>query len=160
MRTNWKIVERDPKALKWALMYVTLSPRGIISLSNFTWEKTGSPQAYLVLFDEAYQRIGLKPTATGVKHAYPVLSRGPKYGKKLNAFRMIFELGIKLEYGIRFTDIEIDPEGILILNLRTAETSKASTAWYRRREAQGQSSVVLESEKVRASPIDEARNPQ
>ena len=110
-------------------------PEGLISLSRFTWEKTGRPMAYLILFDEENQRIGLKPTATGVKHAYPILSRGPNLGKKINVFRMMIEEGIKLKEGIRFTDIEIDPEGILILDLRTARPSKLSTTW-RRRESE------------------------
>ena len=142
MRTNWKVIERDPRAGKWALMYVTLSPKGLISLSKYAWEKTGSPMAYLVLFDEENQRIGLKPTATGVQHAFPVLSRGPSLGKKVNAFRMMAEQRIKLEHGIRFTDMEIDAEGILILNLRTAETSSFSTAWHRRRESQATSGEI------------------
>lgn len=142
MKTNWKVIERDPRAGKWAQMYVSLSPKGVIAFSNFTWEKTGSPLAYLVLFDEENQRIGLKPTATGVKHAYPVLQRGQHSGRKLNVFRMMVEQGIKLKYGLKFPYPEIDSEGVLILDLRTAETSSYSTAWHRRRESEKQSNMA------------------
>lgn len=116
-------------------MYVTLSPKGVISLNHFAWEKMGRPTAYHVLFDAEDQRIGLKPTATGVKHAFPIQQRSESLGKKINVFRMMNEQRIKLPHGIRFTDMEIDTEGVLILNLRTAETSNASVGWNRRREA-------------------------
>ena len=135
MRANWKIVERDLRQGKWSFLYVTLSPSGLLSLSRFTWEKTGCPQAYIILFDVENQRIGLKPTAAGVKHAYPIRSRGPNLGKTINVRRMMVEQIIKLPHGIQFTDMQIDTEGILILDLRTAEASKASVGWNRRRQA-------------------------
>jgi len=98
--------------------------------------------AYHVFFDQEDRRIGLKPSAAGVKHAYPVLVRGRNLGKKINVHRLMIEQIIKLPQGIKFTDLHIDTEGILILDLRTAETSKFSTAWNRRRESQTRSNTA------------------
>ena len=126
MRTMWKVIERDPKAGRWATMYASLSPKGVIALSRRTWEATGSPLAYLVMFDEANQRIGLKPTATGAKNAYPAIKQGAGTGPRINAFRLVSEQRLKLPHGLRFTDIEMDADGVLTLDLRTAKVNKAS----------------------------------
>ena len=128
MRTMWKVIERDAKAGRWMTMYASLSPKGVIALSRRTWEKTGRPLAYLVMFDEANQRIGLKPAAAGEKNAYPASTRGKSDCRRINAFRMMAEQRLTLTYGLRFTDIEIDADGVLTLDLRTAAVNKASIA--------------------------------
>jgi hypothetical protein len=124
----WKVIERDPKAGRWATMYASLSPKGVIALSRRTWESTGSPMAYLVMFDEANQRIGLKPADTGTKNAYPVTRQGSGACRRINAFRLMAEQRLKLTYGLRFTEIEVDADGVLTLDLRTAVVNKASIA--------------------------------
>ena len=128
MRTMWKVIERDAKAGRWAMMYASLSPKGVIALSRRTGETTGSPLAYLVMFDEANQRIGLKPAATGATNAYPAIKQGGSACRRINAFRLMAEQRLKLTYGLRFTEIEIDAEGVLTLDLRTAKVNKASIA--------------------------------
>ncbi len=128
MRTMWKVIERDPKAGRWATMYASLSPKGVIALSGRTWEKTGSPLAYLVMFDEANQRIGLKPAASGSKNAFPAIKQGRVGCRRINAFRLMAEQRLKLTHGLRFTDIEMDADGVLTLDLRTAKVNKASVA--------------------------------
>ncbi len=126
MRTMWKVIERDPKAGRWGTLYASLSPKGVIALSGRTWQKTGSPLAYLVMFDEANQRIGLKPVAAGAKNAYPAIKQGRVGCRRINAVRLMVEQRLKLTHGLRFTDIEIDADGVLTLDLRTAAVNKAS----------------------------------
>ena len=120
MKSLWKIVERDGKKGKWSLPYVSLSPKGEILLTRVTWEKSGSPEAYLVMFDDTNQRIGLKATGLGIKHAYKAFKSGNAGSRTLSCNRMLVEHGIKLKHGIRFTDIEIDRDGFITLDLRTA----------------------------------------
>jgi len=128
MRTMWKVIERDVKAGRWATMYASLSPKGVIALSRRTWEATGSPLAYLVMFDEATQRIGLKPAAAGTKNAYPAVKQGGAACRRINAFRLMAEQRLKLQYGLRFTDTEIDAEGVHTFNLQSAAVNKSSIA--------------------------------
>ncbi|HQU93599.1 MAG TPA: hypothetical protein PLK77_14950 [Pyrinomonadaceae bacterium] len=128
MRTVWKVIERDVKAGRWATMYASLSPKGVIALSRRTWETTGRPAAYVVMFDEANQRIGLKPAASGEKNAYPAVKQGGDACRRINAHRLMAEQRLKLKYGLRFTEIEIDREGVLTLELRTAQVNRASVA--------------------------------
>jgi hypothetical protein len=128
MRTIWKEIERDPKPGRWRTTYVSLSPKGVIALSGATWRNLGSPEAFVVLFDAANQRIGLKAARPTDRNAYPAITRGSQPGRHLNAFRMMAEEKLTLQYGLRFKDADVDPDGILILDLRTAEVSKASVA--------------------------------
>ena len=154
MRDIWKVIERDGKKGKWALPYVSLSPDGEIRVTRVAWERSGSPEAYLVMFDDRNQRIGLKGTVLGAKNAYKTYKSGTAGSRTLSCNRMLVEHGIKLEHGIRFTDIEIQQDGFIILDLRTAVTNSLSVT-RQHRESQRHASV-LESENVRASPIDEA----
>jgi hypothetical protein len=127
MKPLWKIIERDNKKGKWSLPYVSLSPDGEILITRVTWERTGSPEAYLVMFDDTNQRIGLKATGLGVKHAYKLYRKGTAGAKTLTCNRMLVEHGIKLKHGLRFTDIEIDRDGFITLDLRTAVINRLST---------------------------------
>jgi len=126
MKSLWKIIERDNKKGKWSLPYVSLSPDGEILVTRHTWEKSGSPAAYLVMFDDTNQRIGLKPAVAGERHAYKLYKSGTAGSKTLSCRRMLVEHGIKLKHGIRFTDIEIDRDGFITLDLRTAVINNLS----------------------------------
>jgi len=128
MRDSWKLIRRQAKAGRWATMYVSLSPKGLIALGRLAWEKTGSPPAYFLLFDEANQRIGLKPAAAGEEFSFPVISRGRHAAKHVNAFQMMVAQRLSFQYGLRFTNVEVSPDGVLTLDLRTAAVNKASVA--------------------------------
>ena len=141
MKSLWKIVERDGKMGKWSLPYVTLSPDGVILLTRLTWEKSGSPAAYLVMFDDTNQRIGLKATGLGIKHAYKAYTKGKAGSRYVSCNRMLVEHGIKLKHGIRFTDIEIDQDGFITLDLRTAVINRLSVT-RQHRESQKPTTAV------------------
>lgn len=128
MTTMWKEIEREPKAGRWKTTYVSLSPKGVIALSGATWRELGSPAAFVILYDAANQRIGLRPAHLTDRNAYPAVTRGSSPGRHLNAYQMMVEEKISLQYGLRFKGAETDPDGVLILDLRTAEVSKASVA--------------------------------
>ena len=135
MKAIWKEIPRDPKKGKWVGMYATLNPKGEIRLSRITWEKTGSPSAYQIFFDEANQRIGLKPTAQGIRGSYNAELRGRHGGHRIMAYRLIAECRLILKYTLQFPLAEVDTDGILILDLRTAVANPTSVAWVKKREA-------------------------
>ena len=134
MRAIWKEIPRDPKKGQWVGMYVTLNPRGEIWLSRVTWKKTGSPLAYQIFFDHANQRIGLKPSTPNSRGAYAAGPRGRYGGRRIQAYPVIVECGLVLKQTLQFPCAEIDPDGILILDLRTATINKNSIAWERGRK--------------------------
>jgi hypothetical protein len=84
----------------------------------------GSPAAYHLLYDIPNNTIGLKPTAASMRDAYPAMKSGRHGGKKVNAYRLLTECSLVIKETLEFPDAEIDEDGILILNLRTAKISK------------------------------------
>lgn len=100
-----------------------MNRRGYIVFSKITYQKLDEPKAFLLLFDKVNNRIGLKPTGLGIKNAYPVAKSGRHGGRLVRAYRIMQEFGIDLPETIRFHDAEIDADGILVLDLRTARVS-------------------------------------
>lgn len=123
MKTMWKEIPRDPTRGQWAALYVTINSEGAIVLSRLTHDRLGAPKAYQLFFDPVNNRIGLKPSALAGKHAYPAGPRGPHGGKVIRAFRLLKDCSLSIPETLQFFDAEIDHEGILILDLRTARIS-------------------------------------
>lgn len=59
-------------------------------------------------------------------------TKGNHGGRALNVYRLVTDHGIKLPQTMQFTDVDIDQDGILTLDLRTAKISGRSAAHYRR----------------------------
>jgi hypothetical protein len=120
MKFQWKQVAREGTTAQWAGLYVTLSPKGKIVLSRVTYERLGSPAAFHVLFEATNNVIGLQPTARGLKNAVPVRKSGRHGGRYIAAYRLVVDNNIHLPQTVQFFDAEIDRDGILELDLRTA----------------------------------------
>jgi hypothetical protein len=123
MRREWREIKRDDKRAQWAGVYVTMNAKGTIVLNRAADERMGSPAAFNLLYDTANNTIGLKPTAASMRNAYPAAKSGRHGGRKINAYRLITECSLHIKETLEFPDAEIDEDGILILNLRTAKIS-------------------------------------
>lgn len=134
VRPDWREIPRDNVKGQWAALYVTLNRKGNIVMSRVTYERLGAPQAFLLLFDAVNNRIGLKPTALGIRNAYPASPSGSRGGRMVRAYRLLQEFGIILPDTLQFHDPEIDQDGTLILDLRTARISKRAANHFRNRE--------------------------
>jgi hypothetical protein len=124
MKRDWKQIPRGGKRAQWAGIYVTMNGKGTIVLNRAADERMGSPAAYHLLYDIPNNTIGLKPTAASMRDAYPAMKSGRHGGKKVNAYRLLTECSLVIKETLEFPDAEIDEDGILILNLRTAKISK------------------------------------
>ena len=127
MKTDWREVPRDEIKGQWAALYVTMNRRGFIVMSRVTHQRLGEPKAFQLLFDAVNNRIGLKPAAQSTRNAYPVGPCGPHGGKVVRAYRLMQDFGISLPETIRFHDAEIDQDGVLVLDLRTARVTGRGT---------------------------------
>ena len=107
-------------------------------LSRATYKMLDEPPAFLILFDKVNSRIGLQPAALSTRDAYPVRGRGACGGKMVRGHRLTREYRIKLAQTVEFGDADIDEDGILVLDLRTAKISPRAANHYRNR-AKGQS---------------------
>ena len=123
MHVEWSILPKDDVTPHWSGIYVTLNREGTIAINKVTYRRMGEPAAVLIMFDRVNSRIALKPTGATMKHAYAVGKYGRHGGRRIRAFRMIAEFGIKVPDTIEFKDAEIDSDGQLILDLRTARVS-------------------------------------
>ena len=73
-----------------------------------------------MLFDRLSNTIGLNPVGPNSPDAYPAAPRGKHGGRVIGAFRLTQQFGIKIPETVRFTNPEIDGDGVLNLDLRTA----------------------------------------
>jgi hypothetical protein len=124
-RTQWRECPRGDVASRHAEIYVSLSPAGKLSINRIAYERMGEPQAVNLLFDAVNNRIGLKPTIRSGRNAYPVTRLTAKGRRAVYGHRLLVENGIDLSATVRFYDAEIDQDGILILDLRTARVRQA-----------------------------------
>ena len=76
MRVNWKECPRGDVVGQWAEFYVTMNTRGHIVFSRKTYERLGEPKAFILMFDEVNNRIGLKP----LRRELETLIRRPNTG--------------------------------------------------------------------------------
>ena len=133
MRRTWKEIPRDNKRPQWAGIYVTMNRMGTIVLNRTAHERLGAPEAFHLLFDAANNVIGLKPTVAAMKNAYPTMISGKHGGRKIAAYRLMAECALHIDETLEFADAEIDPDGILLLNLRTAKISNRAINHPRRK---------------------------
>ena len=120
MKTNWLETPRGDIRARDAVLYATLSPKGYFSINRMTFQRLGEPQAVHLLYDDINNRIGLKPCASVSRNAYPLVRRSSAGRRTISGYRVLVEHGIRLPATVRFYDAEIDQDGILILDLRTA----------------------------------------
>ena len=123
MKRQWKEMPRGDKRPQWAGIYVTMNSKGVIVINQVAHERGDSPEAYLLLYDAANNTIGLKPTRAAMRNAYPAGKYGRHGSRRVNAYRVLTENGLHIKDTLEFPDAEVDEDGILVLNLRTARVS-------------------------------------
>jgi hypothetical protein len=134
MRGEWEECPRGDVMPQYSGIYVTMNPKGVIVMNRVAYEMTGGPDAYKLLFDRNNRRIGLKPTHRNMRNAYPVCVANRKSGsKKVHGHRLTQRYRIDLPATVRFPDAEVDEDGILRLDLRTAEIPPRVKNHYRNR---------------------------
>ena len=124
MKANWNEVPRGDVQPQWSGIYVTLNRKGEIAMSRRTWERLNEAKAFMLLFDPANNRIGLRPTSPQIRNAYPVMVHSRRGAKKVRAYRLLQEYRITVPETLQFHDADIDEDGVLILDLRTARVSE------------------------------------
>lgn len=122
MKPIWTMVPRGDLPAHAAGIYVSMWPTGSISMNKVAYQRLGEPAAVHIFFDRVNNRIALRPTTAAMKNAYPIGKRGR--GRMVWAKRLLVEFGIDLPETVEFKDAEIDQDGQLVLDLRTARVSR------------------------------------
>jgi hypothetical protein len=123
VKRNWKETPRGDSRTQWSGLYVTLNGKGVIVMGRIAYERLGAPKAFLLLYDAANHTVGLKPSTPLTRNSYPVGVYGRHGGRRINAYRLLKEHAIIVNETVEFRDAEIDDDGILVLNMRTAVIS-------------------------------------
>ena len=123
MKAEWTMLPRGDVASQHSAVYVTMNRKGEIALNGVALKRLGGAEAFHVLFDRVNSRIGLRPTNPAMKNAYPARKYGRRGARMVRAYRLLTEFGIELPDTMEFKDAEIDADGQLILDLRTARIS-------------------------------------
>jgi len=144
MKANWTMVPRGDVAAQGAGIYVSMNREGWIMLNRTIYLRLGEPAAVHILFDRVNNRIALKPTIAAMRNAYPVGKQGR--GRMVYAKRLLKEFSIDLPDTIEFKDAEIDQDGQLILDLRTAHVSRRAHSQCRKKPAGKPVSTGLQSD--------------
>ncbi|MEJ7624249.1 MAG: hypothetical protein WKF34_09675 [Pyrinomonadaceae bacterium] len=120
VRRNWEECRKELGAeARWGVLYASLNMDGQIRLSRITHEALGSPDSYVLLYDRERETIGLRPARLAVeKTAYKANARGAFGGRRINAYRLCRDFGVKTSETVRFHHCAIDNSGVLILDLR------------------------------------------
>jgi hypothetical protein len=123
MQIEWSVVPRGDVHPSDSRVYVTMNRKGEIVLNGTAYRRMGEPAAFLLMYNQPNSLIALKPTAASIKNAYPARKHGRRNGRVVRALRLLIDNNIKLPDTIEFKDAEIDPDGVLMLDLRTARVS-------------------------------------
>ena len=104
-----------------------MNPKGWIAINGVAHKRMDLPEAVHLLYDAVNHRIGLKPTSRAMKHSFPLLHNGSaRRGRRVAALKLVREVGIVVRETIEFRNIEIDQDGIMILDLRDTRVSMRS----------------------------------
>jgi hypothetical protein len=118
-RKNWQECPRDKKQSRWSTLHAALYPTGEIAITRFTHEQLGSPEAYVLLYDQDKHMIGLLPASPAVKqNAYRAHEKGPHGGRRIRGYRLMREFNLYIDNTVQFPRCVIDHTGTLILDLK------------------------------------------
>lgn len=134
MKPDWKECPKDHIQPQWSGMYITMNSKGSIVMSKYTYQRLGEPKAFVMYFDKVNSRIGLRPATPATRNAYKVGPSGKYGGKIIYGYRLTQEFGIDLPETVQFHDPEVDQDGMLVLDLRTARVS--TRVWTKKRHAE------------------------
>ena len=127
MQPDWIEIKRGDVMPQYSGMHVSLNPKGDIVMNSITYTKLGEPVAFSVLYDRVNNRIGLKPASMSARNAYPAI-KSNRTGRMVRGHRLLREHRIILPHTMQFDEAEIDQDGILVLDLRTAKPSRRALA--------------------------------
>lgn len=115
---------------------VSLSPRGVFTLNQPTFEEMGEPEAVEFLFDREQRLIGLTPANKEVPHAYIVRKQKANKSYLIGARAFCYHYKVDIEQTVRFREIKLD-DGVLILDLENTMPVESRKAGKSARALQG-----------------------
>ena len=98
---------------------VTLNRKGEIMIGAKAFEKMGEPEAAVLLFDRRNETIGVAAAEDDAVNAYPLVAKKNARHRLVRANLFCRHHQIFVPRTAAFGKVEIDPDGVLVLDLRT-----------------------------------------
>jgi len=118
MDNDWLEYKETRRDLKQRKPRVILSNTGALTLNAKAFEMLGDPAAIRLLFDVQNSRIGVRREDAEVEHALPIRKHGVRGVVHIGGFCKKFS--IRIETTIEFSNVRTDPDGTMVLDMRTA----------------------------------------
>jgi|GEM_PF-1174682 len=104
---------------------VTLHRKGMFYLNLRAFEALGSPAAVELRFNDTGRILGMKATDPTRKNAFRVRDHGTgsnSSSKRISAAALFQHLRFCVDRTVQFQDVDLDDDGVLILDLDNALT--------------------------------------
>ena len=118
MITHWEEFQTGPTPPNEDRLHVTLNPKHVILMNGNMYEKLGSPEAVVLLFDKLNSVIGVNPAPKSRTNAFPVTSKTKGRQKMIRATPFCRHHNIKVDKTTAFINADVDEEGVLRLDLK------------------------------------------
>ncbi len=120
MISNWTAYEGGEHREKFRKPRVTLNPHKELYLGVKAVDLIGRPKAVRLYFDVAASLIGVMPVKEGTENSFPLHKIGKYTYAFVRAATFCNNFGIRPDARIEFQDVRIDPDGMMVLDLKTA----------------------------------------
>jgi hypothetical protein len=124
MDKKWDVTPKGSG--RWAKLFASIKPNGVLRICRKTHELLGSPAAVLLLYNPDEKTIGIHPCEPDAKDAFPLHAYGRHAGREVRAHPLLARHHLSLPYTVRFTSPAIDEDKVLNLDLRKTVPTKVS----------------------------------
>lgn len=120
MIRQWDVFKADIKPGKRYEPLVTLQAKGVLWFNPAAYELLGRPAAVELMFDKLNGSIGIKAVPADSPHAVAIRRANSGDSRAISAATFCVYYGIRYENSLRFRNIRLDHDGILVLDLKDA----------------------------------------
>ncbi|MEP7074483.1 MAG: hypothetical protein ABI878_01630 [Acidobacteriota bacterium] len=120
MLRRWDEFFGGPNVPSEGRVHVTLNANGVILLNPKAFEKLGSPETAVLLYDRRNETIGLRQASADTLHAFPVKPKLKFRHWLIHARPFCRHHKLRVERTIAFPDANTDTDGTLLLDLHTS----------------------------------------
>ena len=117
MARHWEKFTEGPTVSSRDRVHVTLNGKGLFQFNRKAYEHLGSPKAAVLYFEKSTSMIGISSAHPQLREAFPFKASSSCFTLRARPFCRHF--GIEIDGTEAFADPELDPQGILQLDLKT-----------------------------------------
>jgi hypothetical protein len=99
-------------------LWVTLSRKGEIMVGAKAFEQLGRPEAAVLLYDRRNKVIGLAPAPGDAENGFPLHAKPNGRHRLIRANIFCRHHGIRVQRTTAFGNVEMDEDGVMLLDLK------------------------------------------